>query len=110
MIKDHCIRCKYDEFKKSLTIHHIDGNHLNDSEDNKLVLCWNCHMAYHRTEWKLEDIGMKSPVKDGLWYLHNKRGRKSNEHKERLETESIEAMRTELDKVQLMLPNKESKL
>lgn len=43
-----CQKCGWGEINPytntyPLEIHHIDGNHLNNSEDNLQVLCPNCH-------------------------------------------------------------------
>lgn len=35
---------------KDLTIHHIDGVHENNSYDNQIVLCHNCHCRYHESK------------------------------------------------------------
>lgn len=107
--KIKCLRCGYSEFKGSLQIHHVDGNHLNESEDNLMVLCANCHLSYHQNNaWDLKDIGLKEPIKNREWYLRTKKGRRSIEHNEELLCLDIETMRTELNKVQLIIPNKES--
>jgi len=34
--------------KRNLEIHHIDGNHENNTLDNLMVLCRNCHIRRHR--------------------------------------------------------------
>lgn len=33
-----------------LTVHHIDGDHSNNTYDNQIVLCHNCHQTHHQTE------------------------------------------------------------
>ncbi len=42
-----CVQCGYsktrEDGKTVLEIHHVDGNHLNNIEDNLQVLCPNCH-------------------------------------------------------------------
>ncbi len=43
-----CSRCGWDEInqysnKIPLQVEHIDGNHLNNSEENLTLLCPNCH-------------------------------------------------------------------
>ncbi len=70
MEKVNCLRCNYAEFNSSLVIHHKDGNHSNDDPDNLIVICYNCHMAYHSHSWKLEDIGLITPIN-----YHEPRGR-----------------------------------
>lgn len=66
-----CSRCGYDEFLAGLDFHHINGKDLNvatliarsarntDSQLNRLfnevekciLLCRNCHNAYHAKQW-----------------------------------------------------------
>ena len=42
--KNHeCAICGYDEEKRILEVHHIDENRDNNSEDNLIILCPNCH-------------------------------------------------------------------
>ena len=53
-----CARCGYSEIISSLHVHHIDQNHDNDSPDNLLVLCANCHFGLHHKKWKLSEIGI----------------------------------------------------
>ena len=53
-----CARCGYCESISSLHVHHIDQNHDNDSPDNLLVLCANCHFGLHYGKWRLSDIGI----------------------------------------------------
>lgn len=57
----YCIRCK--TTFGLLVSHHKDFNHANDSPDNLLVLCLNCHRDLHNKKWKLEDIGIRTPDK-----------------------------------------------
>ena len=33
-----------------LIVHHIDHNKLNNSDDNLMVLCANCHIKYHKNK------------------------------------------------------------
>lgn len=56
-----CIRCK--KTAGMLVSHHKDLNHANDSPDNLLVLCSNCHRDLHNKKWKLEEIGIHTPDK-----------------------------------------------
>lgn len=51
-----CKRCGYNEFESSIHIHHIDRNYLNNSIENLISLCSNCHFALHHNRWKLEQI------------------------------------------------------
>jgi hypothetical protein len=53
-----CARCGYCECTSSLHVHHIDRNHDNNSPDNLIVLCANCHFGLHHSRWKLSDIGI----------------------------------------------------
>lgn len=48
-----CQRCGYEEFECSVHIHHIDGNRNNNSLNNLMMLCGNCHFALHHGCWKL---------------------------------------------------------
>ena len=43
---DSCALCGSRE-ARALTIHHIDGNHTNNTYDNRIVLCHNCHQRFH---------------------------------------------------------------
>lgn len=42
-----CEKCSYDKFPKILGVHHIDGNRENNSLENLMVLCPNCHSIEH---------------------------------------------------------------
>jgi hypothetical protein len=53
-----CKRCRITSNDAPIHEHHIDGNHTNDSPENKICLCANCHMTLHWKRWKLSDIGM----------------------------------------------------
>ena len=57
----YCMRCKTRD--SILVSHHKDLNHANNSPDNLLVLCSNCHRDLHHKKWKLEDIGIHTPDK-----------------------------------------------
>jgi hypothetical protein len=43
---DSCALCGF-RGSYALTVHHIDGDHDNNAYDNRIVLCRNCHNAYH---------------------------------------------------------------
>ena len=43
---DSCALCGNKNLESN-TIHHIDGNHDNNSYDNMILLCYNCHCRYH---------------------------------------------------------------
>lgn len=58
-------------------------------------------MAYHSEKWRLEDIGIKTPDN----YANPKRRKRKIE---KTQLEICEEIRSELNKVQLMIPNKES--
>ena len=34
--------------KENLTKHHIDGDKANNSYDNQIVICWNCHQRHNQ--------------------------------------------------------------
>ena len=36
--------------RQILTIHHIDGNSTNNTYDNMIILCHNCHHSYHQNK------------------------------------------------------------
>jgi hypothetical protein len=38
-----------------LTVHHIDGNSSNNTYDNLIVLCHNCHQMHHQEKGLTED-------------------------------------------------------
>jgi len=42
-----CCRCGYDKYPSILQIHHIDRNRKNNTIDNLIVLCPNCHEEDH---------------------------------------------------------------
>lgn len=54
--KEKCERCGYSEFKELLCVHHIDENHSNEEDGNKIVLCYNCHDGLHHGLWVLSSI------------------------------------------------------
>ena len=41
-----CNKCK---LKKATIVHHIDGNHNNDEENNLMPVCMSCHQLFHKT-------------------------------------------------------------
>lgn len=43
---DACALCGCRE-RRALTLHHIDGNKKNNTYDNRIVLCYNCHGRHH---------------------------------------------------------------
>lgn len=43
---DSCATCGI-KGRDILTTHHIDGIRSNDTYDNKIVLCHNCHQSHH---------------------------------------------------------------
>jgi hypothetical protein len=45
-VDDSCAACGVRD-RRVLTSHHIDGDHGNSAYDNQIVLCHNCHHAYH---------------------------------------------------------------
>lgn len=44
---ESCEKCGYHKVKEILGIHHIDENRENNSRDNLMVLCPNCHSLAH---------------------------------------------------------------
>ena len=66
---EKCARCGYDKSTGRLHVHHIDYDHNNDDPNNLIVLCFECHTALHRQEWKLEEIniGDRSIKKEMSW-------------------------------------------
>lgn len=46
-----CSRCGYNEFASSVQIHHKDKNRDNNTKENLMPLCANCHLAYHNNLW-----------------------------------------------------------
>ena len=51
-----CCRCGYNEFTDSLHFHHKDFNKKNNSWNNFVVLCANCHFPLHRDGWNKKEI------------------------------------------------------
>jgi hypothetical protein len=47
-----CSRCGYDEFSSSVDIHHVDHDRSNNSKENLIPLCSNCHKALHNGKWE----------------------------------------------------------
>jgi len=45
-VDDSCALCGH-RGVEALTIHHIDGNRRNNTHENQIVLCHNCHTRYH---------------------------------------------------------------
>lgn len=37
-------------FDDSVTVHHVDGNHYNNTHDNKSLCHTKCHKAFHRAQ------------------------------------------------------------
>jgi hypothetical protein len=44
------LKCKICGYDKAVVVRHIDGNPENNSLDNLIVLCWNCHLDDMREE------------------------------------------------------------
>lgn len=63
-----------------LTVHHIDGNRSNNTYDNQIVLCHNCHDAHH-------DINFERPTLDQI------RDRKRHLIQKTLTTYGLSAMK-----------------
>jgi len=45
---NECKKCGYNQFPEILGIHHIDENRENNSLENLIVLCPNCHSLEHK--------------------------------------------------------------
>ena len=63
-----CARCGWGEVNKytnklPLEIEHIDGNYLNNKEENLIVLCPNCHSLTSTYKGANKDFGRKSRKK-----------------------------------------------
>ncbi len=72
-----CERCNYNEFATALQQHHKDRNKNDNSKENIMILCANCHFGLHTNQWRLEDIGIKTPelkimkkIKKGRYRKH----------------------------------------
>ncbi|RTL07682.1 HNH endonuclease [Candidatus Dependentiae bacterium] len=48
-----CVRCGYDEFSCGIEVHHKDKNRKNNSIQNLVSLCANCHRGLHAGKWQL---------------------------------------------------------
>ena len=51
-----CNRCGYSEFECGIDIHHINGNHQDNSKMNLISICSPCHRALHNELWFLYEI------------------------------------------------------
>lgn len=51
LMRVRCARCGFCEYP--CDIHHIDGKKNNNSKNNLISLCPNCHLGYHRGHIKL---------------------------------------------------------
>jgi hypothetical protein len=49
-----CMNCGFSKWPVILQFHHIDRNRKNDSPDNLMVICPNCHRAHHQKVAKIE--------------------------------------------------------
>lgn len=47
-------KCKICDFDKIIDLHHLDGNHQNNSEDNLIGLCPNHHKMIHDQRFREE--------------------------------------------------------
>lgn len=55
----YCVRCNISDFDAPIHKHHKNGNHYDNSIENIILLCANCHMTLHWKRWKLSDIGLE---------------------------------------------------
>lgn len=46
--EDSCAICGYNKFQQALQVHHKDMNRTNNSKDNLIILCSNCHTVLHK--------------------------------------------------------------
>jgi hypothetical protein len=51
---DTCAICSHPD-RRHLTVHHLDGNPANNTYDNRIVLCWNCHQAHNQGHEPTDD-------------------------------------------------------
>lgn len=51
-----CARCGYDEFNCGIDVHHLDENRDNNTKENLIALCSNCHRALHNNKWQYGDL------------------------------------------------------
>ena len=47
MIRRRDIHCQYCGSSKRLTVHHKDADHFNNSDDNAILICRECHAKEH---------------------------------------------------------------
>lgn len=52
--KHRCVMCGLEE-ECCLQVHHIDENRSNDSVENLIILCANCHSRIHRGNYKITE-------------------------------------------------------
>lgn len=45
---NECKVCGYNEYPDILGVHHIDKNRANNTPENLMVVCPNCHSLLHR--------------------------------------------------------------
>ena len=54
-----CVKCGINNSLAPIHEHHKNGNHDDNHQENKILLCANCHMTLHWKKWKLSDIGLE---------------------------------------------------
>lgn len=50
-ITEKCVACGFD---KVVSLHHLDENNKNNSRENLIGLCPNCHQMIHMIKWREE--------------------------------------------------------
>ena len=55
----YCAACGED---RTVDIHHIDGNHDNNSKDNLIDLCPTCHSILHRRKISINELLYKTVI------------------------------------------------
>jgi hypothetical protein len=61
--KTHCRRCGATE---TLGIHHVNGDHYDNRQENLMVLCNSCHMSEEkRAWWAAKKAGLPTPKSNG---------------------------------------------
>lgn len=63
---NRCELCGWDEHVVCLDVHHIDEDRDNNSIDNLVILCCNCHQYLHRTGKKYSRIPLTISNNDAI--------------------------------------------
>lgn len=56
-------------------VHHKDGNRKNNSQENRMILCYKCHGYLHNgiKEYKITQLSIQNPMRVRLINLHRRR-------------------------------------